>query len=256
MKERVFIPLSIIAMTGCAFLKTADADIIDFFDSSQIATPVASGVTFDVVSSNGYQFTYTRDKLFTGGLSGGPIGRAVLVPWPLGVEAQAVTTPPAGVTDRKARITIKRVDDQVFDLTSFTAKLLASTSGAGGSIEIMPTLNGEDGFNDPLVFDATGNFSQSFSYDTSKNPLGSTALLKDFNSYEINLYVDFALTAITLESQSSVPEPGTPLALMTLVGAGLSIRRRRVDQDGNHTCLGPLTRPIDARRIPPLWAAD
>ena len=109
-----------------------------FFDSSQVATDVASGVTSDTISSSGYLFTYTRDKLFTGG-TGEPIGRSVRVPWPEGVEAQAVTTPPPGVTDHKAQITLQRVDGDVFDLTAFTAKLLANTFGTGGSIEIMPT---------------------------------------------------------------------------------------------------------------------
>src|SRR5690606_8138413 len=96
-----------------------------FFDDAQIATPVASGVTWDTISSNGYLFTYTRDKLFTGGIGPDPIGRTVRVPWPERVEAQAVTTPPPGVTDYKARLTLQRVDGDVFDLTAFTAKLLA-----------------------------------------------------------------------------------------------------------------------------------
>ena len=62
------------------------------------------------------------------------------VPWPQGVEAQAVTVPPPGVTDYKARITLQRVDGAVFDLTAFTAKLLANTAGAGADFEIMPLL--------------------------------------------------------------------------------------------------------------------
>jgi len=137
--------------------------------------------------------------LFTGG-TGQPIGRPVRVPWPEGVEAQAVTTPPPGVTDYKARITLQRVDGNVFDLTAFTAELLANTSGAGGSIEIMPLVDGEDAFPDPLFFNATGVYGQTFSYDTSPNPLGSTALLTGYDTYKISLYVDFALVALTLDS--------------------------------------------------------
>jgi len=190
------------AVVSCCFLYTpANAATTVFFDSSQIATMVASGITSDTISSNGYLFTYTRDKLFTGG-TGQPIGRPVRVPWPDGVEAQAVTTPPPGQTDYKARITIQRVDGSVFDLTAFTAQLLANTWGAGGSIEIMPLVNGEDAFNDPLFFDATGSYSQTFSYDTSPNPWGSTALLTGFDTYKIDLYVDFALVGLTLESAS------------------------------------------------------
>jgi hypothetical protein len=191
------------AAVSCCFSNTpADAETTVFFDSCQIATVVASGVTSDTVSSRGYLFTYTRDKLFTGG-TGQPIGRPVRVPWPAGVEAQAVTTPPPGVTDYKARITLQRVDGNVFDLPAFTAKLLANTAGAGGSIEIMPVVNGEDAFNDPLYFDATGYYGQTFSYDTSPNPWGSTALLTGFDTYKIGLYVDFALIALTL--QSAIP---------------------------------------------------
>lgn len=191
------------AAASCLFFRSeVVAETTVFFDPCQIATPVASGVTSDTISSRGYLFTYTRDKLFTGG-TGQPIGRAVRIPWPEGVEAQAVTTPPPGVTDYKARITIERVDGAVFDLPAFTAKLLANTFGAGGSIEIMPLVNGEDAFADPLFFDATGFYGQTFTYDTSPNPWGSTALLTGFATYKIGLYVDFALIDLTLES--SVP---------------------------------------------------
>jgi hypothetical protein len=187
--------------------RAAPGATVVFFDDAQIATPVASGVTWDTISSNGYLFTYTRDKLFTGGIGPDPIGRTVRVPWPAGVEAQAVTTPPPGVTDYKARLTLQRVDGEVFDLTAFTAKLLANTAGAGADFEIMPKLRGEDGFNDPLYFNANGYYGSSFSYDTTPNYLGSTALLKGFDEYVITLYVDYALTALTLEG-AAVSLPG------------------------------------------------
>lgn len=187
---------------------TAQAATTVFFDSSQVATPVASGVTFDTVSSNGYLFTYTRDKLFTGGLGGGPIGRDERISWPDGVEAQAVTTPPPGVTDYKARITLRRIDGEVFDLTSFSFTLLGNTFGTGASLEIMPLLNGEDGFNDPLAFDASGSYGMSFSYDEFSSPihLGNTAPLKGFDTYQIGLFVDYAMTGLTLVDYTT-PEP-------------------------------------------------
>ena len=215
------------ASIGLLVGNAVEAGITTFFDPSQIATDVASGVTWDKIESEGYYFTYTRDKLFTGGGTV-PIGRGVRVPWPEGVEAQAVTTPPPGVTDYKARITLQRVDGGVFDLTSFTARLLANTAGAGGAIEIMPLLNGEDAFQDPLYFDVSGYYGQSFSYDTSPNYLGSTALLKGFDTYNIGLYVDFALTALNLET-AEVPEPST-LVLFGFGGTGLlywTSRRKR-----------------------------
>jgi hypothetical protein len=192
-----------IAVAVCCFLAStrANAETTTFFSSCQASMLLASGVTSDTISSNGYLFTYTRDKLFTGG-TGTPIGRPVLVTWPNGVEAQAVTTPPPGVTDYKARITLQRVDGGVFALTAFTFKLLANTAGAGGTLEIMPSLNGEDGFADPLYFDATGYSGSLFSYNTSPNPWGSTALLTGFDTYRIGLYVDYALVALTLDSPS------------------------------------------------------
>jgi hypothetical protein len=95
---------------------------------------------------------------------------------------------------------LQRVDGQVFDFTAFTFKLLANTYGAGGTLEIMPQLGGEDAFDDPIYFDATGFYGQTFSYDTSPNPWGSTALLVGFDGYKIALYVDFALIALNVQS--------------------------------------------------------
>jgi hypothetical protein len=212
-----------VSLTAFALLSLAapvHAAIVQFFDPSQTATPVSSTVQTDTISSEGYLFTYTRDKLFTGGLGGGPIGRAERVSWPDGVEAQAITEPPPGA---KPNITLTRIDGDVFDLTAFTAKLLANTSGAGGSIEIMPLLNGEDGLPNPATFQVSGNAGQSFSFDEfTPSFLGNTALLKGFDTYKIGLYVDFALTSLTLEG-APVPEPALALAAAPM----LLMRRRR-----------------------------
>jgi hypothetical protein len=197
-----FVMTVVCAVLSCA---VADAETTGYFDTCQSCTLVATAVTSDTISSNGYLFTYTRDKLFTGG-TGQPIGRQVRVPWPTGVEAQAVTTPPAGVTDYKARITLQRVDGQVFDLTAFTFQLLANTAGAGGTLEIMPLVNGEDAFANPVLFDATGIAGNTFTYDTSPNPWGSTVLLAGFDTYKIALYVDFAFVGLTLSSASQGPQ--------------------------------------------------
>ena len=218
-----------IAVSLCVLVCTpAEAEVTIFFDSSQVATSVSSGTTSDTISSNGYLFTYTRDKLFTGGVGmTEPIGRAERVSWPDGVEAQAVTVPPPGVTDYKARITLSRVDGDVFDLTALTFKLLGNTAATGASLEIMPVLNGEDGFNDPIYFDASGYYGNSFSYDESSSPsyLGNTTQLKGFDTYKIGLFVDYAVTGLTLEG-GVIPEPASTLLLLVGLG-GMLVRRKR-----------------------------
>src|SRR4029078_3166359 len=91
---------------------------------------------------------------------------------------------------------------------AFTARLLANTAGAGGSFEIVPFLNGQEMLPDPVVFDATGYYWSTFSYDTSPNPWGSTALLTGYDKYTIDLYVDFALIGLTFEGAPIPAPPG------------------------------------------------
>ena len=167
-----------------------------FFNSSQTTNLVASGTTSDTISSEGYLFRFTRDKLFTGGVGlTNPIGRSVRVPWPAGLEAQAVTTGPA---PGGARIDIQRQDGQPFAIASFTAKLLANTAGAGGAIEIMPKLNGEDALPDPAMYQASGYYGQNFSYNTPD--------LAGYEAFIITLYVDYALMSLTVVD-TTIPPP-------------------------------------------------
>jgi hypothetical protein len=195
-KSSAALAVAICCLGGMA----ANAATVQFFNSGQTATLVEEGVTWDVITSSGYRFWYTRDKLFTGGIGPDPIGRTVRVPWPQGVEAQAVTVPPTA----KPEIILSRVDGALFDLTAFSAKLLGNTGGAGAKFEVMPTLGGEDAWNDPAEFQATGYYGQVFSYDeTTPSYLGNTVLLKDFDSYKISIYVDFAWTALTLVDDSA-----------------------------------------------------
>lgn len=198
---------SVTVAVACWVLSSgvARADTTTFFQPCQVAVLESSGVTDDTISSNGHLFTHTLDKLFTGG-TGGPIGRPIRVPWPSGIEAQAVTTPPPGVTDHHARVTIRRVDGQPFDFPAISFQLLANTAGAGASLEIMPLLNGEDGLPDPVAFDATGYYGMTFSYDSSPNPWGSTALLTGFDTYQLSLYVDFALIGLSFTSSAPGPQ--------------------------------------------------
>lgn len=198
------ISLALAMMVCCLPSIAANAATVQFFNNGQAATLLEEGVTWDVIACSGYQFRYTRDKLFTGGIGSEPIGRSVRVPWPQGVEAQAVTVPPIA----KPEIILARVDGALFDLTAFSAKLLGNTGGAGAKFEVMPTLGGEDAWNDPVEFQATGYYGQVFSYDeSSPSYIGNTSLLKDFDSYKISIYVDFAWTALTLVDDS-VGTPG------------------------------------------------
>jgi hypothetical protein len=204
MRTIQFLTVALAAMPAILLPGEAGAVVTVYFNPDQVATIVEIGTTWDTISSEGYLFTYTRDKLFTGG-GPDPIGRPVRVPWPEGLEAQYVT---AGPNPGKAQITVRRVDGGLFDLTSFTARLLAN-AGAGRAIEIVPLLNGEEPLNDPLYFDVSGNYGMEFSYDTSPNPNGSTADLVNYDAYMIRLTLDYALTALTLS------DPSVPLAVDT-----------------------------------------
>ncbi len=188
------------------------ADAVVFFNSAQVAQDVASGATSDTIKSNGYIFTYTRDKFFTGGVGlTEPVGRFVSVSWPTGVQAQAVT---AGPVTGKARITLSREDGALFGITAFTAKLLANTFGTGAEIEVVPKLNGEEVLNDPIFLDASGSGNQSFNYSLTGGYRHDTSALHGYDSYEIGLFVDFAITALTLQGPPVVvPEPASLVAL-------------------------------------------
>lgn len=197
MRQIPVLSFLLVAWLACLLPHPVTAGTTVFFDPAQIATLVATNTTSDTISSEGYLFTYTRDKLFTGGVGlTNPIGRGVRIPWPDGIEAQYVTT-----STNKASIKVQRVDGAVFDLTSFTAHLLAN-AGAGRAIEIVPLLDGQEPLNDPLSFDVSGNYGTEFSYDTSPNHLGTTAALTNYDAYVINLSLDYALTALALESMA------------------------------------------------------
>jgi hypothetical protein len=181
-----------------------------FFEASQTTNLVTSGTTSDTISSEEYLFTFTRDKLFTGGVGlTNPIGRPVRVWWPDGLEAQAIT---AGPNPGNAGIDIRRQDGQLFAIRSLTFKLLGNTFGAGASLEVMPKLNGEDGVPEPFMYNATGFYGQQFT--------NSTPELSGFDEYKITLYVDYALMRLTTVD-ASPPRPA--LQIVSLTAAWLEI---------------------------------
>ena len=181
--------VAVMSAVGAALAASpVKASTTTFFDATQSTNLVEMGTVSDTIHTEGYLFTLTRDKLFTGGVGlTNPIGRYQRVHWPDGLEAQAVTTGPE-LSD--AKIVVKRADGERFAIESLSFKILANTAGAGAALEIMPQLNGEDGFRDPLMLDATGYGGMTFSYNTPT--------LREFDTYKITLYVDFALMDMTV----------------------------------------------------------
>jgi hypothetical protein len=178
-----------------------------FFSASQTTNLVATNLNTDTIATEGYLFTLSRDKLFTGGVGlTNPIGRSLRVNWPVSLEAQAVTVGPNIGTG--ARITLTRQDGQPFDIRQFTFRILANTGGAGAMLEIMPLINGEDALPDPLMYQATGYYGQNFTNVTPE--------LAGYDTYKFKLYVDFALLNLTVVDPSLPP----PALAITRVAPG------------------------------------
>lgn len=187
------------AVLGLAICGSSWAGTMQFFVTNQPSAVLATNQSTDTRASGGYIFEYSRDKLFTGGYGlTNPIGRSERVPWPAGVEAQAYTVGP--LLGKGASIVIRRADGARFDISSFRIMLLANTGGAGAMLEVMPMIEGEDVFNDPLYFQATGYYGTQFSYSSTTTLFGVTTALTNADTYKMSLYVDFALTAIRLQS--------------------------------------------------------
>lgn len=179
------------------------ANTIPFFSSTQTTQLVAVAATSDTIGSEGFLFSCSRDKLFTGGVGlTNAVGRAIRVPWPAGLEAQAITT---GPNRGGARMVIRSTDGLPFALSSLRFKLLANTAGAGAALEVMPLLDGEDGVPDPFQYNATGFYGSNFSYTTPE--------LTGFDTYILTLYVDFALTGAVMVD-SRIPPPVLGIAAL------------------------------------------
>lgn len=185
-----------------------------FFNASQTRTVVASSINEVTIRSGDYLFTYSVDGYWSPAPGGQPTGRFFSVNWPAGVQAQAITAGP--LVGKGANIRLERVDGQKFDLKAFTGKILLNTAGAGGAFEIMPLVNGEDAFNDPLMYDCTGYSGMSFSYTPS---------LVNYDTYKIHMWGDFALTALTLIDTNpplsvTIGASSSSAAMGTVAGAG------------------------------------
>lgn len=183
-----------------------------FFDAAQTATLIVSNINAVTLQSGDYRFTYSVDGYWSSG-GGTPTGRFFSVFWPTGVQAQAITAGPLLGTG--ANLTLRRADGKPFDLQAFTGKILLNTAGAGAAFEIMPQLNGSDAFANPLPYDCTGYGGQSFSY--------ITPALTNADTYQIHMWGDFALTALTLIDTNPPVPPAATFTIATSVapaGAG------------------------------------
>lgn len=180
-----------------------------FFNASQTSTVISSTINSVTIQSGDYRFTYSVDGYWSPYQGGQPTGRFFSVNWPTGVQAQAITAGPLVGTG--ANITIKRADGKKFDLRSFTGKILLNTAGAGGAFEIMPLLNGNDGYPDPLQYDCTGYSGMSFPY---------TPALTNYDTYKIHMWGDFALTALTIDDTNPPSGGGNYTVATSIAPAG------------------------------------
>jgi hypothetical protein len=200
----------LIAMCACLVGAPATQAITtNFFNASQTSTLITSNVNAITIQSGDYRFTYSADGYWSSG-GGVPTGRFFSVVWPNGVQAQAITTGPLLGTG--ANITLKRADGKLFDLQAFTGKILLNTAGAGAAFEIMPQLNGNDAFPNPLQYDCTGYSGMTFPYATA---------LAGYDTYQIHMWGDFALTALTLvDTNPPVPPAPSFVVGVTFAPAG------------------------------------
>jgi len=199
-------------MSACLLGSSAAQSVTNvFFNASQTATLIVSNINAITIQSGDYRFTYSVDGYWSSG-GGTPTGRFFSVFWPDGVQAQAITAGPLLGTG--ANITFARADGKPFDLQAFTGKILLNTAGAGGAFEIMPLLNGNDAFPNPLQYDCTGYAGQSFAY---------TPALAGYDTYQIHMWGDFALMALTLIDTNPPIQPAPNFSIATSVspvGAG------------------------------------
>lgn len=205
-----FIAAAVLSLFGV----TAQSQPVELFGPDRSFTLIEEGEVWDTYTSNGYIFTVTRDKLFTGGLPGGePIGRDLDIELPQGLEAQALSVLPPSVGDNKARIEISRVDGEPFDLNAFTMMMLwTQTNPIETLYEIMPIYNDEDAFDEPIRFYGTGHYGDTFHYDQTSVPT-NTSLFVGYHAYKIKFLLDFALISLVVDGPACPADLNTDGAI-------------------------------------------
>jgi hypothetical protein len=226
----------LIATSAClAGAPATQAVTTNFFNASQTSTLIVSNINAVTIQSGDYRFTYSADGYWSSG-GGTPTGRFFSIFWPTGVQAQAITAGPLLGTG--ANITLKRADGKPFDLQAFTGKILLNTAGAGGAFEITPQTNGNDAVGSPFIYDCSGYAGQSFSYTTA---------LAGYDTYQIHMWGDFALTALTLIDTNPPVPPAPSFTIGTSVspvGAGTA------GGGGNYPSNSPCSLSVSAN---PGW---
>ena len=213
-------PLLLAVLAALTLAPTAPAVTNVFFNGSQTATLLVSNINAVTIQSGDYRFTYSADGYWSPVVGGPPTGRFFSVFWPTGVQAQAITAGP--LLGNGANLTIQRADGKPFDLRAFTGRILANTAGAGGAFEVTPMLGGNDATNAPFLYDATGYSGQSFSY---------TPMFQHFDTYKVHLWVDWALTALTLVDTNP---PVPPTTYFTIAASALPTDAGSVGGAGNY----------------------
>jgi hypothetical protein len=138
-----------------------------------------SGSYSNLLTSNGYRFTYSQNKVITS------VNNAV---WPTGLHLQELTSGSVG----PAKATIARIDKKPFSIVSFSATLLCSVVGESASFKWVPRLLGEDLLNDEVLYSTNG-------YGTGTTlTFNSLSLLTGGDSYSVTFPCDVVLNSITV----------------------------------------------------------
>ena len=153
------------------------SSLTTFFQSSQTYSIVTSNPNLYSLSSGDYIFQFTQD----------PSRPIYTFAWITGFYAQSSAT--------SAQVTIRRKDGKVFDVITFGVTLMCSSLALGADIEVMPSLNGNDVFNDPILFPATGYSLYKFVYGSTTLPTSLTGA----DQYVFTYFCDINYTSFTFK---------------------------------------------------------
>jgi hypothetical protein len=174
---------SFVPTTKATALLTSSSSVstgsVVFFSSDQSYTLDTSGTYSNLLTSNGYRFTYSQNKVITSVNN---------VEWPTGLHLQALTSGSVG----PAKATIARTDKKPFSIPSFSVTLLCNAVGGSASFKWVPKLLGEDLLNDEVIYSTNGyGTGTKFTFDTLNSLSGG-------DSYSVTFPCDVVLNSITV----------------------------------------------------------